>query len=88
MKIPGDDETVFVARFVAEDSNTTYRPFALRYGESLGPLANEPSAAMETSEVAGTQPVGAPAHVSRTKISPWPLDPPAIKLSAVEANET
>jgi hypothetical protein len=75
-------------RFVASEENTTYCPLALIEGESLGPFSNEPSDATEISDVEGVQFAGAPAHVSRTKISPRPLDPPSTRLSAKETNVT
>jgi hypothetical protein len=55
-------------KFLAEERNATYRPSALIEGEKLSPSERFPPKPAETSASDGTQPAGAPAHVSRTKI--------------------
>ena len=55
-------------RFIAEERNATYRPSALIEGEMLSPSAGLLFHPMEASVTEGTQPAGAPAHVSRTNI--------------------
>jgi len=55
-------------RFIAEERNATYRPSALIEGEILSPSAELLFRPMDASVTEGTQPAGAPVHVSRTNM--------------------
>ena len=57
---------VFGTRFVAWESNATYRPPALIVESLLWPLAGVPSSVTVMRVVAGVHPAGAPMHVSRS----------------------
>ena len=76
------------SRLVANERNTMYRPSALIDADVLALLACIPSDATETRCVEGVQPDGAPAQVSRTKISATPLVSLSTRFVAEETNVT
>jgi hypothetical protein len=85
-KIPPEDE--LVPRFVAADTNVTYRPVASIVAEEVAPLACVPPVETETRCVEGVQPAGAPAQVSRTNTSATAFVSLSTKFIAEERNAT
>ena len=76
------------SRLVAAERNVMKRPLGLMVAEVLPALAWALLVAMETRCVAGVQPEGTPAQVSRTKTSAAALVSPATRLVAEEMKVT
>jgi hypothetical protein len=74
--------------FDALETNTTYRPSALRVGIVLGPSACRPLGPSDAREVDGEHGSATPAQVSQTKMSSLRFVSSAIRLSAAETKAT